>query len=80
MLKLPELSSNSVAGSPISTPLCGKELAACNLPSSTLFALAFRKNEIFAPSGNTVFQPGDTVVAVVTPDVEKELEPLFPEK
>ena len=63
-----------------SSPLCGKELAACNLPSSTLFALAFRKNEIFAPSGNTVFQPGDTVVAVVTPDVEKELEPLFPEK
>ena len=42
--------------------------------------MAFRKNEIFAPSGNTVFQPGDTVVAVVTPDVEKELEPLFPEK
>ena len=37
-------------------------------------------NEIFAPSGNTVFQPGDTVVAVVTPDVERELEPLFPEK
>ena len=63
-----------------SSPLCGKELAACNLPSSTLLALAFRKNEIFAPSGNTVFQPGDTVVAVVTPDAERELEPLFPEK
>ncbi len=63
-----------------SSPLCGKELAACNLPSSTLLALAFRKDEIFAPSGNTVFQPGDTVVAVVTPDVERELEPLFPEK
>ena len=63
-----------------SSPLCGKELATCNLPSSTLFALAFRKDEIIAPSGNTILQPGDTVVAIVTPEVEKELEPLFPEK
>ena len=63
-----------------SSPLCGKELATCNLPSSTLFALAFRRDEIIAPSGNTILQPGDTVVAIVTPEVEKELEPLFPEK
>ena len=63
-----------------SSPLCGRELATCKLPASTLFALAFRKGEIIAPSGNTVLEPGDTVVAIVTPDVEKELEPLFPEK
>ncbi len=62
------------------SPLCGKELASCKLPSSTLFALAFRKDEIIAPSGNTVLQPGDVVVAIVTPELEKELEPLFPEK
>ncbi len=61
-----------------SSPLCGRALASCKLPASTLFALLFRGGEVSAPSGGTVLQPGDVVVAIVTPEMEKELAPLFP--
>ena len=63
-----------------SSPLCGKALAACKLPASTLFALLFRNNEVIAPAGGTTFMPGDIVVSIVTPETEKELAPLFPDR
>ena len=63
-----------------SSPLCGKALATCKLPSSSLFALLFRNNEVIAPAGGTVFMPGDIVVSIVTPETEKELAPLFPDR
>ncbi len=63
-----------------SSPLCGRTLGSCKLPASTLFALMFRNNEVITPSGGTVLRPGDIVVAIVTPESEKELAPLFPER
>ena len=63
-----------------SSPLCGKSLACCKLPPSTLLALLFRDNEVITPSGGTVLQPGDIVVAIVTRESEKELLPLFPQR
>ncbi len=63
-----------------SSPLCGHNLSSCKLPASTLFALLFRENEVITPSGGTILNPGDVVVAIVTPESEKELEPLFPKK
>ena len=63
-----------------SSPLCGKALATCKLPSSSLFALLFRNDEVIAPAGGTVFMPGDIVVSIVTPETEKELAPLFPDR
>lgn len=63
-----------------SSPLCGKALATCKLPASTLFALLFRNNEVIAPAGSTTFMPGDIVVSIVTPETEKELAPLFPDR
>lgn len=63
-----------------SSPLCGRSLASCKLPKSTLFALLFRDNEVITPSGGTIFRPGDIVVSIVKPDSEKEIAPLFPER
>ena len=63
-----------------SSPLCGRSLATCKLPASTLFALLFRDNEVLAPAGGTILRPGDIVVSIVTPETEKELAPLFPDR
>ncbi len=63
-----------------SSPLCGRALGSCKLPASTLFALLFRDNEVITPSGGTMLRPGDVVVCIVTPESEKELAPLFPER
>lgn len=63
-----------------SSPLCGHSLATCKLPASTLFALLFRDNEVIAPAGGTILRPGDIVVSIVTPETEKELVPLFPDR
>ena len=43
-----------------------------------MFALLFRGADVITPSGNTELIPGDVVVAIVTPESRKDLEPLFP--
>lgn len=62
------------------SPLCGKRLPEAGIPSSVVFALIFRGSQVITPSGHTVFHAGDTIVAIVTSESEKELKPLFPEK
>ena len=47
---------------------------------STLLALLFRDDEVITPSGSTILRPGDIVVSIVTPEIEKELAPLFPDR
>lgn len=59
------------------SPICGKTLSECQLPSATVFAMLFRGEEVITPSGTTSFQPGDIAVAIVTPETAKELEPYF---
>ena len=62
------------------SPLCGRRLPEAGIPSSVVFALIFRDSQVITPSGHTVFHAGDTIVAIVTSESEKELKPLFPEK
>lgn len=57
--------------------LCGKSLAECKLPPSTVFAMLFRGDEVITPSGATVFQAGDIAVAIATQETAKSLEPYF---
>ena len=60
------------------SPLAGKTIINCKLPPSVVFALLFRGADVITPSGNTELIPGDVVVAIVTPESRKDLEPLFP--
>lgn len=62
------------------SPVCGKPLSQCELPPSAVFALVFRDGEVLSPSGDSSLAPGDTVVAIVTPDSAQELEPLLLKK
>ena len=63
-----------------SSPLCGKTLAAAKIPASLVLALVIRGSEIFAPAGDTVLIEGDVVVAVVTRDMNRTIDKLFPSK
>ncbi len=60
------------------SPLVGKALVDCGLPPSAVLAMLFRGLEVISPMGSTVFQAGDTLVAIVTPESARELEPFFP--
>jgi len=60
------------------SPLVHCRIADCNLPPSVVLALVFRGFDVITPSGGTELEPGDVVVAIVTPESQKELEPLFP--
>ena len=62
------------------SPLCGKALKDCKLPSSLILALIFRGNEVIIPSGETKIETGDMAVAIVTRENAREIEPLFPQK
>ena len=63
-----------------SSPLCGKTPATANIPASLVLALVIRGSEIFAPAGDTVLIEGDVVVAVVTRDMHRTIDKLFPSK
>lgn len=60
------------------SPLCGKMLKNCNLPSSLILALIFRGKEVIIPSGDTCLYADDKAVAIVTKEGAREIEPLFP--
>lgn len=60
------------------SPLVDRKIMECSLPPSAVLALLFRDGEVITPSGGTELKPGDTVVAIVTTESSKELEPLFP--
>ena len=60
------------------SPLANRKIMDCNLPPSAVLALMFRGSEVITPSGGTELKPGDTVVAIVTNESSRELEPLFP--
>lgn len=60
------------------SPLCGKMLKNCKLPSSLILSLIFRGNEVIIPSGETCLYANDKAVAIVTKEGVREIEPLFP--
>ena len=60
------------------SPLCGKRLGDCRLPSSLILSLVFRGGEVLTPSGSTVLEKDDVAVAIVAQDGIREIEALFP--
>ena len=60
------------------SPLCGKRLSECRLPSSLILALIFREGEVLTPSGSTVLEKDDVAVAIVAQEGLREIEALFP--
>ncbi|MEA2013088.1 MAG: Trk system potassium transporter TrkA [Verrucomicrobiota bacterium] len=55
----------------------GKRICECNCPKSAVFAMVFRNGEVFAATGRFILRGKDIVVAIATPDIRRELEPLF---
>ena len=60
------------------SPLCGKRLSECRLPSSLILALVFRGEEVLTPSGSTVLEKDDVAVAIVAQEGIREIKALFP--
>ncbi|GAB4194162.1 MAG: Trk system potassium transporter TrkA [Phycisphaeraceae bacterium] len=48
-----------------------------SLPANTLFAAVQREDEVFVPGGDSVIQPGDTVIAIAPEAARKALRKLF---
>lgn len=46
-------------------PACGRRLADLGLPPETVLAAVLRGTHVFVPHGNTRFEPGDRVIAVM---------------
>ena len=62
------------------SPLTGKMLKGCTLPTGTVLALLFRGDEVLTPTGSTQLQKGDVIVTIVTRDTSKKLSKLFPDE
>ena len=62
----------------VGAPAVGKPLNDTRLPDKAVLGLVIRSNEKpFVPRGDTVFQPGDQIIAVAPTDAEEELRRLF---
>jgi trk system potassium uptake protein len=56
----------------------GKPLNEISVPTKAVLGLVIRNGEKpFVPRGDTVFKPGDQIIAVAPPDVEEDLRKLF---
>ncbi len=55
----------------------GKLLKDCKLPRESVLAMLFREGNVMVPSGQTEFQPGDVVVAVLKSEADEQLRALF---
>ena len=59
-------------------PAVGKRLNETTLPDKAVLGLVIRSGEKpFVPRGDTVFQPGDQIIAVAPQEAEGELRRLF---
>lgn len=54
-----------------------KSLRELRLPQGAIVGAVFRDGAAFLPTGDTVLQPGDDIVAFVTDDVRDEVERMF---
>ncbi len=55
----------------------GKLLKDCKLPRESVLAMLFRDGNVMVPSGQTEFQAGDVVVAVLKSEADEQLKALF---
>ena len=59
------------------SPAAGRAIADIDLPRNATFVAVVRDEHVVKPRGDTVFQSGDEVLAMVTPDSEEEVRSIL---
>ena len=59
------------------SPIIGPSIRELNVPRDSTFVAVLREEHVVVPRGDTVFQAGDEVIALVTPDSEDEIRRLL---
>ncbi len=57
--------------------LVGRSIASTELPREATIVAILRTDHLVVPRGETVFEPGDEVLALVTPDSEDEIREIL---
>lgn len=60
-----------------SSPAAGKAIAELEIPRDATIVAVMRQRHVEVPRGDTVLQPGDEVVALVTGDAEEDLKRIL---
>jgi trk system potassium uptake protein TrkA len=58
-------------------PVIGPSIRELNIPRDSTFVAVVREDHVVVPRGDTVFQVGDEVIALVTPDSEDEIRRIL---
>jgi trk system potassium uptake protein len=59
------------------SPVIGPSIRELNVPRDATFVAVLREEHVVVPRGETVFQAGDEVIALVTPDSEDEIRRML---
>ena len=59
------------------SPVIGKEIKEISVPRDSVFAAILREEHVIVPRGDTAFEVGDEVIALVTPDSEEGVRRLL---
>ena len=59
------------------SPIIAKAIREVNVPRDATFVAIVRDDHVVMARGDTVFHPGDEVLALVTPDSEDEVRNLL---
>jgi trk system potassium uptake protein TrkA len=59
------------------SPVIGPTIRELNVPRDSTFVAVVREEHVVVPRGDTVFQAGDEVIALVTPDSEDEIRRML---
>ena len=59
------------------SPVIGPTIRELDIPRDSTFVAVVREEHVVVPRGDTVFQAGDEVIALVTPDSEDEIRRIL---
>ena len=59
------------------SPIIGPTIRDLDVPRDATFVAVLREDHVVVPRGDTVFQAGDEVIALVTPDSEDEIRRML---
>ena len=59
------------------SPVIGPTIRELNVPRDSTFVAVVREEHVVVPRGDTTFQAGDEVIALVTPDSEDEIRRML---
>jgi trk system potassium uptake protein TrkA len=59
------------------SPIIGPTIRELNVPRDSTFVAVVREEHVVVPRGDTTFQAGDEVIALVTPDSEDEIRRML---